>query len=454
MICHIGKAYLAENMSLPRIHSELCETYNLQISERHVSNLFKLFLSLVEGRNLAKSCVIDRLKKQGGIILSADAVTFDEASPSLFVVRDVPSGEILYAQRLDGSDGKRSQLYADVLRKVASCGVPVKGVVTDKEGSLVAAVREVFPGIPHQFCQAHFLQNLKKSFDPELSEMAKAVREVIRLTKEAEREFKAASTSQEEKHLALELCRVIKTQGKTQGDKLTNPSAFKRYQRLSRVFETVEKARQKPGSWIHLNRLGGILSGLEAKRDLGRLLERQLGVVRAVAHILKEGGSSGSDVAKSLSEYLGSLNETDFPDLRWSRFVNGGERLAERYWPGLFHCYDVAGLPATNNDLESFFGALKRQQRRVTGKTATSGGPIETCASYVLAAWNTVQRHPDLVALLQDIPEQEIEEAKERLQELAEPAKLKRSIARDADTYLGDLLAGWLDSKEPEGLDV
>ena len=36
-------------------------------------------------------------------------------------------------------------------------------------------------------------------------------------------------------------------------------------------------------------------------------------------------------------------------------------------WWGLFVCYDVAGLPATNNALESFFGRLKTNQRRITG---------------------------------------------------------------------------------------
>jgi hypothetical protein len=406
----------------------------------------------VEGRNLTKSCVLDRLRKQGGIILSADAVTFDETSPSLFVVRDVPSGEILYAQRLEGADGKRSQLYAEVLRKVESCGVPVKGVVTDKEGSLVAAVREVFPDIPHQFCQAHFLQNLKKSFDPELSEMAKAVREVVRLTKESEREFKAAEVS-EERQLALELCRVIKTQGKTQGDKLANPTAFKRYKRLSRVAHTVEDARKRPGSWLYLNRLSGILSGLDAQRDLGSLLEKQVGVVRTVAHTLKERKATGSEVAAELDDYLNALDDMAFPDLRWTRFVNGAKRLSERYWPGLFHAYDLAGLPTTNNELESFFGALKRQQRRVTGKKATSGGPIETCAPFVLGAWNIVQRHPDLVPLLRELPDQDIADAKAKLEKLTEPVKLKRSVARDSDSYLNNLLSGWLHSGDGQAID-
>ena len=38
------------------------------------------------------------------------------------------------------------------------------------------------------------------------------------------------------------------------------------------------------------------------------------------------------------------------------------------YWPGLFHCYSVDGLPRTNNDLEQVFGSFRHHQRRCTGQ--------------------------------------------------------------------------------------
>ena len=31
------------------------------------------------------------------------------------------------------------------------------------------------------------------------------------------------------------------------------------------------------------------------------------------------------------------------------------DKVSQSYWPGLFHCYDVPGLPRTNNALESHF---------------------------------------------------------------------------------------------------
>lgn len=43
-------------------------------------------------------------------------------------------------------------------------------------------------------------------------------------------------------------------------------------------------------------------------------------------------------------------------------------KVTRSYWPDLFHCYDVADLPRTNNDLEQLFGATRYHERRATGR--------------------------------------------------------------------------------------
>jgi len=43
-------------------------------------------------------------------------------------------------------------------------------------------------------------------------------------------------------------------------------------------------------------------------------------------------------------------------------------KVSRSYWPGLFHCYRVKGLPRTNNDLEQFFGSSRHHERRTTGR--------------------------------------------------------------------------------------
>ena len=47
-------------------------------------------------------------------------------------------------------------------------------------------------------------------------------------------------------------------------------------------------------------------------------------------------------------------------------------KVTRSYWPGLFHCYAVEGLPRTNNDLEQFFGSSRYHERRATGRKGAS----------------------------------------------------------------------------------
>ncbi len=77
-------------------------------------------------------------------------------------------------------------------------------------------------------------------------------------------------------------------------------------------------------------------------------------------------GSSGDEVALQLAHYLGQLADLDLSpwqvEVRQELFDR-----SERYWSGLFPCYDIIGLPATNGDHESLYGQTKRKLRRQRG---------------------------------------------------------------------------------------
>ncbi len=60
-------------------------------------------------------------------------------------------------------------------------------------------------------------------------------------------------------------------------------------------------------------------------------------------------------------------------------------KVTASYWPGLFHCYDVAGLPRTNNDLEQYFGAARHLERRATGRKGASPALVVRGAVRVVA---------------------------------------------------------------------
>lgn len=78
-------------------------------------------------------------------------------------------------------------------------------------------------------------------------------------------------------------------------------------------------------------------------------------------------GPGGDEIARRLAHYLGHLAELSDLSPWQVEFRQELFDRSERYWSGLFHCYDLVGLPSTNNDHESLFGQTKRQLRRQLG---------------------------------------------------------------------------------------
>ncbi len=79
---------------------------------------------------------------------------------------------------------------------------------------------------------------------------------------------------------------------------------------------------------------------------------------------------TSQSVAQAVDHYLTELlaelaADTDEEDQRVATHIN--ETFRNRWW-GLFTCYDVEGLPRTNNDLERYMRRIKTGHRRVTGR--------------------------------------------------------------------------------------
>jgi hypothetical protein len=47
---------------------------------------------------------------------------------------------------------------APLIAEVKALGVPLLGVISDKQESLCLAVEKELPGVPHQLCHYHYLR--------------------------------------------------------------------------------------------------------------------------------------------------------------------------------------------------------------------------------------------------------------------------------------------------------
>lgn len=139
-------------------------TTRIQISRREVDLLTARYHVL---RAAAEQLDLERLAQSaatsGGLIISLDGLEPEGAQEQLWVVREVQSGVILLSGWLPRtSKDSFTALLAPVVALLAGQGWRLLATVSDRERSLEAALVEIWPHVPHQWCQSHYLRNLMK----------------------------------------------------------------------------------------------------------------------------------------------------------------------------------------------------------------------------------------------------------------------------------------------------
>ena len=76
----------------------------------------------------------------------------------------------------------------------------------------------------------------------------------------------------------------------------------------------------------------------------------------------------GARVQQQLNRYLSKLKKQRGLSEWLMEFRQHLIDITGRWGDDLFVCYDIAGVPPTNNALESQFGRLRRDQRRISGR--------------------------------------------------------------------------------------
>ncbi len=91
-------------------------------------------------------------------------------------------------------------------------------------------------------------------------------------------------------------------------------------------------------------------------------------------------------VERTVTHLLQRYEELVTVHLTDQRRLRNQFKVTTSYWPGLFHCYDQADLPRTNNDQEQYFGSARYLERRTTGCKQASPGMVIRGAVRVVAS--------------------------------------------------------------------
>ncbi len=113
-------------------------------------------------------------------------------------------------------------------------------------------------------------------------------------------------------------------------------------------------------------------------------------------------------------------------------------KVSANYGDGLFHCYAVPDLPATNNDLERRFGKLRYHERRSSGRRAVSGGLVLRGAVRVVAVLSADQLE-DAAGQLRLGDREAWHKLRQHLDLRAESRRAQRRFRQDPVVYLAKL---------------
>ncbi len=163
--------------------------------------------------------------------------------------------------------------------------------------------------------------------------------------------------------------------------------------------------------------------------------------VHQAAHLLAN--EEGLDVLELRRRYRGLLwqmsNCQDKLD-GLSGMVGCFLKVTRSYWPGLFRCYEVQGLPRTNNDLEQCFGSVRYHERRATGRKGASPAMVVRGRVRLIAAVASRKQGLDAKQLQpQDV--QRYTQLRAELEYRHETRRAQRRFRRDPEGYLARLEA-------------
>jgi hypothetical protein len=403
------------------MHADLAS--QVRISESHVGYLYQQvsvpLLACHERQHRARLAQI--AQQQGGVIVALDGLAPQGGEPHMWFIRALSRGVTLRSGWLCQQDQPTFEAFLEPLKHLAW---PILAVLSDKHTGVVPAVATVVPHSRHQFCQAHSLRHLAAplaeadtAFQGELRQTVREqVGDVIRQEPRTAPGHPGVLTVTGLLPRPLAQPTAPACHSPTPRDTLTTPEStadevITQLVRHTRSFltrtgrppcrlagrETSERLQTVARGSLDLlaqryePRLAQLYQGLQAALSPCAATSQELqpgaAWLRDLAYILAPAATQPLSAAHVAGPLRGSLATVR----RWPKvtpiFYAFGRHLdtvSQSSWPGLFHCYDMPGLPRTTNELASHCRDTGRRLLRTTGHKGLTQRTLQRQGAWAL----------------------------------------------------------------------
>lgn len=190
VFCWVGHRRFSRHWSVPQIRAELQDSYRIGVSEDALEDAIARYQAIVAAREQDPQRLVEAYRDVEEVVLSIDGLQPEKGHETLYVVRELTQKRIWFGEALVCSSAAEVRRLLALSRQWSQrLGKRVRLWMSDKQDAFVSGIAAEFPGVPHRYCQNHFLRDVAQPMLEADSHAKVRMRSKVRGLRTIEREI-------------------------------------------------------------------------------------------------------------------------------------------------------------------------------------------------------------------------------------------------------------------------
>jgi hypothetical protein len=156
----LGFRRFKRHLRISALREELADGHGIVLSDDAVEKYVARYQVMVATRQTSLERLLQVYALCPELVLTIDGLQPEVGHETLYCVRELRMGEILFAEPLlCGVASEVQKVLERTLEIVTALGKPVSAWISDKQNAFVTGIAKVFPGVAHRYCANHFLRD-------------------------------------------------------------------------------------------------------------------------------------------------------------------------------------------------------------------------------------------------------------------------------------------------------
>lgn len=163
VLCWIGQRRCSRHWSIPQIETELWDAYGIKLSADSLARYIRRYQVMLAARQEDPEALRRHYAGVSQIVLTIDGLQPEKGHETLYVVRELTQKRVWFGEALlSATADEVGRLIQKAQAWAAALGLSVELWLSDKQDAFVTGIAAAFPGVPHRYCDNHFLRDLAK----------------------------------------------------------------------------------------------------------------------------------------------------------------------------------------------------------------------------------------------------------------------------------------------------